>query len=289
MPLLADWKTAKKKFEAKTKRKKPSEKVMGVFGKSSGIEGSLKLLDAAIAKKMPQLLPKLLSQWMKVYTAYKKTMEAAIKKEGSPDYSKDVTNILGVFLTSVSHEIARQEAALWKDDDTVMTFEEAVGSHLFSEFLKDPVVKFKPLQIWLADIGSVAVGPTVAIDAESVKCTAVAKKHFKQRLMLLKEWSGLKSKTMKRSVAIQKAKRVCREFNVTWLEISEKLPEWGYAQQEFVEQLGKQYKLSKKATDEDFKNMVKKSTTWKALESMSTLTHATVAFESDLDAELRKI
>ena len=296
MSLLADWKTAKKKFEAKTKKKKPSEKVMGVFGKSSGIEDSLKLLDAAITKKMPQLLPKLLSQWMKVYTAYKKTMEAAIKKEGSPEYSKDVTNILGVFLTSVSHEVAEQEAALWLDDDTVMTFEEAVGSHLFSDFVKrDPVVKFKPLQVWMADMGGITVGSTAAVDVESAKLTAQAKKHFKQRLMLLKEWSGLKSKTMKRSAALAKAEQVCLALHDTWSAMSGGIAcqtaEWAHAQTDFIVQLGKSNNppLNKSQIKEDIETWQKKSKAWKAILTLEPVVNDEISYQAHLSDQFKDI
>ncbi|MDB4484110.1 hypothetical protein N9061_03105, partial [bacterium] len=269
---------------------------IGVFGKSSGIEPSLKLLDAAIAKKMPQLLPKLLSQWMKVYTAYKKTMEAAIKKEGSPDYAKDVTNILGVFLSSVRHEIVRQEAALWLDGDTVMTFEQAVGSQLFSDFVKrDPVVKFQPLQVWMADMGGIKVGSTAAVDAESARLTAQAKKHFKQRLTLLKEWSGLKGKTMKRSVALAKAEQVCLDLLGTWSAMGDgilgQIGEWTKAQEHFIVQLGKSNNppLNKDQIKEDIETWQNKSKAWKAIKSLQPIVSAEINYQAHLADQFRDL
>ena len=296
MPLLTEWKTAKKQFEAKTKKKKPSEKVKGVFEKSSGIESSLKLLDAAIAKKIPQLLPKLLSQWMKVYTSYTKTMEAAIKKEGSPDYSKDVTNILGAFLSSVRHEIVREEAELWLDDDTVMTFEQAVGSRLFSDFVKkDPVVKHKPLQVWMADIGGIIVGPTAGVDVESAKLTAKARKHFKERVTLLKRWSGLKSKTMKRSVAIANAKQIGDALYSTWAAmqggIACQAAEWAQAQQDYIIQLGKSNNppLSQSQIKEDIETWQKKSKAWKAILTLAPVVNDEISYQDQLSDGWKEI
>jgi hypothetical protein len=51
MGFLQDWTTAKKTFETKTKEKKPSEKFMGYFRKSSGLESACKALDASLKQK----------------------------------------------------------------------------------------------------------------------------------------------------------------------------------------------------------------------------------------------
>ncbi|MBL8799014.1 MAG: hypothetical protein JNM56_34330, partial [Planctomycetia bacterium] len=50
MGFAQDWTNAKKNFENKTKQKKPSEKVLGVFRKSSGLEKATQALDNALNK-----------------------------------------------------------------------------------------------------------------------------------------------------------------------------------------------------------------------------------------------
>jgi hypothetical protein len=50
MSFTERWKQAKSKYETSVKEKKPSEKLLGVFRKSTGIEPACKDLDAAIAK-----------------------------------------------------------------------------------------------------------------------------------------------------------------------------------------------------------------------------------------------
>lgn len=289
MPFLTDWKATKKNFEAKTKKKKPSEKFLGAFGKSSGIETALKALDVAIAKKTPQLLPKLVSNWEKVYHAYQKTMEAAIKKENSPAYSMDVTNILGVFLSSVRHEVVRQESALWTDDDTVMTFEEAVGTTLFSDVIQhDPIHRSKDLQVWMADLGGIRVGSTAAVDQASALLTAKARKHFKVRQQLLKIWAGLRSKTMKRGVAINKACEIQVKIDDSWNAMAggivAQIGEWTHAQSDFIIELGRSNDppLSDKDIKADIADWQGNSPAWKAIKKIEPLHSAAADYNQRL-------
>jgi hypothetical protein len=50
MSFTERWKQAKSKYETTVKEKKPSEKLLGVFRKATGIEPACKELDAALAK-----------------------------------------------------------------------------------------------------------------------------------------------------------------------------------------------------------------------------------------------
>jgi uncharacterized protein with von Willebrand factor type A (vWA) domain len=58
MSYVADWKAAKARFEATTNQKKPVEKVLGAFKQSTGLEGALKVVDAAVAKEDKDTLKK---------------------------------------------------------------------------------------------------------------------------------------------------------------------------------------------------------------------------------------
>jgi hypothetical protein len=74
MALTDDWKSAKSLFETATKKKKPSEKFLGVFRKGTGVEGALKKADAA---KTAADLRKALTEFKKEAELYTKTLKAA--------------------------------------------------------------------------------------------------------------------------------------------------------------------------------------------------------------------
>jgi hypothetical protein len=67
MPYAEDWKTAKTAFETATNKKKPSDKVLGIFRKGSSIADALKTLDAA--KTQPDKVKAVIA-FKKAYTSY---------------------------------------------------------------------------------------------------------------------------------------------------------------------------------------------------------------------------
>lgn len=72
-----EWKTTKEKFEKLTGKKKPAEKVLGMFRKSSGIEGALKdcdKADVAVADKRGGAAPT--EKEMEAYKAAKKKYDS---------------------------------------------------------------------------------------------------------------------------------------------------------------------------------------------------------------------
>jgi hypothetical protein len=75
MAYLATWKTAKTNFENKTKHKKPSVKLLGVFARGTGVEAALKAIDGT---KDAGGLNKGLEQFKKVSDDYIKTLDKTI-------------------------------------------------------------------------------------------------------------------------------------------------------------------------------------------------------------------
>lgn len=72
--LAEEWKSAKVIFEGATKKKKPTEKFLGVFRKGTGIDAALKKADAA---KTASELRKALAEFQKEAENYTKTLKAA--------------------------------------------------------------------------------------------------------------------------------------------------------------------------------------------------------------------
>lgn len=85
MAYLDDWKLCKKTFEAKA-GKKPSEKFLGVFRKSSGMEDAAKGLDTALQKLDPKELDKAAAKYKTTSESYRKLLEGASKQDKGEDY-----------------------------------------------------------------------------------------------------------------------------------------------------------------------------------------------------------
>jgi hypothetical protein len=85
MAYLDDWKLCKKTFEAKA-GKKPSEKFLGVFRKSSGMEDAAKGLDTALQKLDPKEIDKAVAKYTTTSASYRKLLEGASKEDKGDDY-----------------------------------------------------------------------------------------------------------------------------------------------------------------------------------------------------------
>lgn len=85
MAYIDDWKLCKKTFEAKA-GKKPSEKFLGVFRKSSGMEDAAKGLDTALQKLDPKEIDKAVAKYTTTSGSYRKLLEGASKEDKGEDY-----------------------------------------------------------------------------------------------------------------------------------------------------------------------------------------------------------
>ncbi|GAA0575485.1 hypothetical protein [Caenispirillum bisanense] len=92
MSFEADWKQAKKAFEAATNKKKPSAKFLGFFHKS-GVEDAFKAYDKALDKGDKKALDAALVAVGKAASAYHSTLEKAAKAETDALYAKEVKKL----------------------------------------------------------------------------------------------------------------------------------------------------------------------------------------------------
>lgn len=78
---VAEWKTIKDNFEKATAKKKPSDKFLGLFNKSSGITPAAKKLDEALDDGDRKPADKALGDFKKTCAAYQQTLAKAIVAE----------------------------------------------------------------------------------------------------------------------------------------------------------------------------------------------------------------
>jgi len=119
----AEWKDTKKEFEQITGKKKPAEKVLGIFRKSSGMESSLKQLDKSfkaidaqkVEKKAVDNFEKALSAYDKAKDSYLSQLNDALSKEKDADsaYAKGL-DVLKADLKAISAQAGGQLAVFKK-------------------------------------------------------------------------------------------------------------------------------------------------------------------------------
>ncbi|CAG1006447.1 hypothetical protein PHYC_03326 [Phycisphaerales bacterium] len=139
MPFLPTWKTAKTTFETKTHKKKPSEKFLGVFRKGTGIEDSLKKLDAA---RKGEDIRKALAGFKAAYTNYLSLLLATASdpKSVKPDEKAtyvSATNDLKSVLQKIEADAQRvAEASSDVGDKEVTTADTQLQKSLLAEAQK---------------------------------------------------------------------------------------------------------------------------------------------------------
>ena len=119
----AEWKDTKKEFEKSTDKKKPAEKFLGIFRKSSGIESALKKLDKSfkgidtqkVTPKSVKAFEDALAGFDKTKDAYIKQLEGALSKEKDADsaYAKSLA-VLKADLKAISAQASGQLAVFKK-------------------------------------------------------------------------------------------------------------------------------------------------------------------------------
>ncbi|MBL8796317.1 MAG: hypothetical protein JNM56_20625 [Planctomycetia bacterium] len=211
MPLLDQWKTAKTKFEAATGKKKPSEKFMGIYKKSSGVESALKKLDAAIAKKSLREVAQSKEEFRKTHETYYATMVKGAKAEaGDANYQAELVK-LNVALNQIYRQATEAEEALAKDPKTPMTVEEAIGPEAVGALGRSQLLTFAALQGWLgaADAGIIVkegeLGPEKVRAPESAKYHEGGKKALAKAKVLYDAMNALLPRVMERGKAIAAA------------------------------------------------------------------------------------
>ena len=93
MGYLEDWKHAKQAFEKNTKSKKPADKFLGVFRKSSGLEKVCKTLDGALAKPRLSGLEKAMLDFAKARDDYIKIIHKTDKADKGDSYTDEIEKL----------------------------------------------------------------------------------------------------------------------------------------------------------------------------------------------------
>lgn len=90
-----DWKAAKEEFEKATGKKKPSEKILGSFRKTAGLDNALDELDKACKEAKPSAYRKAYKAFLKQSADYLKVLNAALASDKAADevYEKKTSGL----------------------------------------------------------------------------------------------------------------------------------------------------------------------------------------------------
>ncbi len=145
MPYLADWKHAKENFERVTGKSKPSEKFLGAFRKSSGIEDACKLLDTAETSGDLKKIAAAQVSFSKALNNYKGTLQKALVGEETTTYKGEVKKLQDL-LDGMVGSFAIKKSKV----------EEEITNRLSKrsvELLHDFVARMENLKAIMAEIG----------------------------------------------------------------------------------------------------------------------------------------
>ena len=145
MPYLADWKHAKENFERVTGKSKPSEKFLGAFRKSSGIEDACKLLDTAETSGDLKKIAAAHVSFSKALNNYKGTLQKALVGEETTTYKGEVKKLQDL-LDGIVGSFAIKKSKV----------EEEITNRLSKrsvELLHDFVARMENLKAIMAEIG----------------------------------------------------------------------------------------------------------------------------------------
>ena len=145
MPYLADWKHAKENFERVTGKSKPSEKFLGAFRKSSGIEDACKLLDTAETSGDLKKIAAAQVSFSKALNNYKGTLQKALVGEETTTYKGEVKKLQDLLDGMVGSFAVKKSKV-----------EEEITNRLSKrsvELLHDFVARMENLKAIMAEIG----------------------------------------------------------------------------------------------------------------------------------------
>jgi hypothetical protein len=294
MPLLDQWKAAKTKFEAATGRKKPSEKFMGLFRKSSGVESAVKKLDAAIAKKLPKELATALDEYRKTHATYYATMVKGAKAEaGDENYQAELTK-LNLTLNQIYREGEEAGQALEKDPKVLVTVQDAIGPDAVAALGRSQLLTYAALQGWLnaADAGTIVkegeVGPEKMREPQSAAYHAGAKKAFAKAKGLYEVFNALLPRVMERGKALAAAETFITKLPDHVLGPSEDALQgaigyWRNAQQEAF----KTPDVTRDEARAEYETWSAKSTAFRHVTQLEPLWGNETRFQSDFRRALR--
>lgn len=115
---VEEWKGARKAFETATQKKKPCEKFLGVFNKSTGILNAVKELDEALKSRDAGRMSKAEEVFFRVKGDYAPILLKAAKEDKSADYTKEVQKLgdalddIGTLFTDTRKSTDEQTASV---------------------------------------------------------------------------------------------------------------------------------------------------------------------------------
>jgi hypothetical protein len=276
MAFLQDWRNAKRVFEAATGKKKPSEKALVFFNKSSGLEKALEKLDAALAKKAPKEVATTLDVYRKTFEAYYAIMlkaskdEAAAakdkdkakekaKKDAAETYQKEVLK-LNLALNTILREAEEAERAL----ATLMPVEQAVGERALAALRESELLDNPDLKGWLAsgDGEMIKIGLQAIPDPESKRCQGRARKAHDGAKQQFAIFNALKPKVMERDKGRAAAGKFIENVKESITSIQEAIGFWFHAQEEAFKE-NEPVDAPKGRAKEDYDEWKEKSAAWK--------------------------
>lgn len=294
MPFQDQWKTAKTKFKEATGKKKPSEKFMGFYRKSAGLEGALKKIDAAVAKKLPDDLATALEEYRKAHATYYATMLKAAKAEaGDENYQTELTK-LNVALNQIYREAEEAGRALEKDPKVLVSVEDAIGPDAIAALGRSQLLTHAALQGWLTagDAGTIVkegeVGQEKMREPNSVGYHAAAKKTFAKAKALYEVFNALLPRVMERGKALAAAETFITKVPDHVVGIAEDALQgavgfWRAAQEEAF----KTPDVSREEAKREYDLWVAKSTAWRYVMQLEPLWGNETRWQSDFRRALR--
>jgi len=149
MPYLPLWKAAKKKFESDTNRKKPSEKFLGIFRKSSGLEDAFKALDTALGKKEVEDAKKAWDKLNATKESYLKQLVAQSNAEHDDNVKKGLDALRNAADQLVDKDSKAEVDGLYLVGDAKLVAAETLGPAAVSGFRDSLQGVQAPLKAWI--------------------------------------------------------------------------------------------------------------------------------------------
>jgi hypothetical protein len=292
-PFLAYWKQQKKVFETVTNKKKPSEKFLGVFNKSSGIESALKLIDTGLTKRDADSAIKGREAFGKARDAFYKLLLAASKTEfEDPAATQMYVMACGKLNQAMINIYAASEDAIGKlesDPKTPMTVANSVGPKVVQSLKQSKIRANSDLQGWLKSSAAdgIEVDGKMIKDPESAEAKKGALRKFNELKDVFARFNSLLSKEMERAKGLDAAQKFFDEYidavEPTAGGFKSFIGEWTHAQQNAFER----HTPSKPAARAAFAAWQAKSAAWKFITKLEPAFQQENIFIDEFNHELR--
>lgn len=235
---LRDWRAYKTEFENSGRnRKKPSEKFLGLFRKSSGMETAMTKMDEAIAKGAPAGVRTASKNVGDTVKNYAKTLRTGMTKDDE-DYKRNLEVLIDKIQALVERSI--EDADHFESSGQVTDkVSNTYGPDVIAVLGKITFHKDKSLQLWLKDSsgGQIMINGRKVADAGSAAAINQARTHFQEMSRELSEMASYIKSSAPRAAAVAKLKKFLDDYgdnvvNIACESIISQFMYWSEAQQE---------------------------------------------------------